>query len=120
PWALVPLHHQRIAALQGGPGVIREHGNAGCQYPERLARFRAIDANDIAHAGDLARRTVVQAGHAAVEIGAAQHDRGQGPAQVFVDSVATLAGDDLATVRSADRFANQGETLGTLWRGWGV
>ncbi len=116
-WPARPFDLERLAALERGPGVVRHHGDPGREVRrQRLAGLRAGDDHHRAHAGDRPRRAIVEARDVAVEVRAAQHDRGAGARLVHVDAVARAARDDLGCIHDLLRAADDAVFAARLQR----
>ena len=102
-----PLDLERFAALERGPGVIGDDGDAGREVRrDRLTRLRPGHDDDRAHARHGTRRAVVEARDLAIEVRAAKHDGRPGIRLVDVDAVARAAGDDFLGIDDALRPAD--------------
>ena len=102
--AFVPLHDERIAALERRPRRIGDHRHA--RHQERRV-VEALDLDDVADAGDLARLGRVDLDRPAVEDRALGDRRELHVRQPHVDAEQRLAGDDLVVVDAVDARADQ-------------
>ena len=94
---VVPYDRQRLAALDGGPRIARDDGDATQRI--ELGRRRArLDLHHAHDSGHLERRGGVEAHHLAAVHGWTRDDRVEHAGQARVDAVLGLAGHDVASI----------------------
>ena len=102
--AFVPLHDERVAALERRPRRIGDHRHA--RHQERGV-VEAVDLDDVADAGDLPRFRGVDLHRPSVEDRALGDRRELHVRQPHVDAEQRLSGHDLVVVGAVDARANQ-------------